>query len=62
MKDNQLRYFTRIMETYQLETVEQAQRFYKLYSALKLLPPEKRKELLAVAEERVSKGLPILDK
>ncbi|PEE18276.1 hypothetical protein CON53_09140 [Bacillus cereus] len=62
MQDKQLRYFTRIMDTYSLDSIEEAQRFYKLFSALKLLPQEKRKELLSLAEERINKGLSILDK
>lgn len=62
MQEKQLRYFTRIMEAYSLDSIEEAQRFYKLFSALKLLPQEKRKELLSIAQERINKGLSILDK
>lgn len=62
MQEKQLRYFTKIMNTYSLDSIEEAQRFYKLFSALKLLPQNKRKELVDLAFERINEGKSILDK
>ena len=44
-----------------LESIEEAQRFYKLFSALKLLPQSKRKELVDIAFERINEGKSIVD-
>ncbi|WP_243521825.1 hypothetical protein [Bacillus pseudomycoides] len=62
MQEKQFRYFTKIKEAYSLESIEEAQRFYKLFSALKLLPPSKRTELVDKAFERINKGESIVDK
>ena len=62
MQEKQLRYFTRVMNAYSLESIEEAQRVYKLFSALKLLPQSKRKELVDIAFERINKGKSIVDK
>ncbi|AFQ25801.1 hypothetical protein P4493_22840 [Bacillus thuringiensis] len=62
MQEKQLRYFTRVMNAYSLESIEEAQRFYKLFSALKLLPQSKRKELVDIAFERINEGKSIVDK
>ncbi|MGG0648509.1 hypothetical protein ABE083_16840 [Bacillus mycoides] len=62
LQEKQLRYFTRIMDAYSLDSIEEAQRFYKLFSALKLLPQSKRKELVEISFERINEGKSIVDK
>ncbi|MCU5058655.1 hypothetical protein OB978_23235 [Bacillus cereus] len=62
LQEKQLRYFTKIMNAYSLDSIEEAQRFYKLFSALKLLPPSKRKELVDLSFERINAGKSIVDK
>ncbi|MDR4984618.1 hypothetical protein RGU74_13175 [Bacillus cereus] len=62
MQDNQLRYFTKIAEQYNLDSIAEAQRFYKLFSSIKLLPESRRRELIDKALSRIEKGEPIVSK